>query len=74
MLTILDRFTLVHLHGKCRQSVILEYFDENPENCETSGQSCDICESSPIMVNQLPEMKAVVQAVNELPNSAEKKG
>ena len=73
MLTILNRFTLAHLHGQCRRSVNMEYFGENPKNCETSGQCCDIYGSSLIMVNRVPEMKAVAQAVKELPNSAEKK-
>ena len=54
--------------------MVLEYFGENSENYETSGQCCDICKSlSAVMVDCLPEMQAVVQAVNELPGSEEKK-
>lgn len=68
-----NRFALAHLHGKCRRAVILEYFGEGPLTCETPNQCCDICESASTMVNCLPEIKAVIQAVNELPGSGEKK-
>ena len=73
LLITFNRYAFAHLHGKCRRAVILEYFGEDPVTSETAKQCCDICESSLSSVNCLPEIEAVIQAVNELPGTGEKK-
>ena len=74
LLMTFNRYAFAHPHGKCRRGVILEYLGEDPVTSETVKQCCDIWESSLSSVNCLPESEAVIQAVNELPGSGEKKG
>ena len=68
------RFVFAHLHMKCRRAVILEYFGEVKAN-DPAYPCCDVCESSNtvMMSDCCCEIKAVVQAINDLPNSGEKK-
>ena len=70
---IINRFAFAHLHGKCRRSVILEYFGEEMIDFDDGEVCCDVCAgvSSQPMVNCLNEMQAVVRAVEELPNLGE---
>lgn len=69
------RFALAHIHGKCRRSVILEYFGESRDQVEVVDECCDVClKSNPAEhVDCSEEMKAIVHAVKEIPNKGEKK-
>ena len=58
---------------KCRRTVLLEYFGEEATVNDISYRCCDVCESSNTTSDQSYEIKAVIQAVNDLPNSGEKK-
>jgi len=58
---------------KCRRAIVLEYFGEEVKASDPAYPCCDVCESSKTMSDYRCEMKAVIQAVNDLPNSGEKK-
>ena len=58
---------------KCRRAVLLEYFGEDAAVHEPSYSCCDVCASSNTTRDQYNEIKAVIQAVHDLPNSGEKK-
>ena len=67
------RFVLASLHIKCRRTVLLEYFGEEATTNDPSYRCCDVCESSNTTSDQSCEIKAVIQAIHDLPNSGEKK-
>lgn len=70
---VLIRFVYAHLHMKCRRGVLLEYFGEEATVNDPSYPCCDVCESSNTTSDLSCEMKTVIQAVHDLPNSGEKK-
>ena len=70
---MLFRFAYGHLIGKCRRKILLEYFGEDSDFCSQSSPCCDVCESPPKLEDYSEEIKAVIQAVEELPASGEKK-
>ena len=55
--------------------MILEYFGEKVKANDPAYRCCDVCESSNAvtMSDYCCEIKAIIQAVNDLPNSGEKK-
>lgn len=58
---------------KCRRAVLLEYFGEDAIANDPSYSCCDVCASSNTTSDRSNEIKAVIQAVHDLPNSGEKK-
>ena len=65
------RFAYAHLHKKCRRAVLLEYFGED---ATANDPCCDVCELSSTSTSDYScEIRAVVQVVDELPTSGEKK-
>ena len=51
----------------------MEYFGEEPVICESANLFGDVSAFSQDVVNRLPEIEVIIQAVDELPSSGEKK-
>jgi len=51
----------------------MEYFGEEFKANDPAYPCCDVCKSSTTLSDCFYEVKAVIQAVNDLPNSGEKK-
>ena len=51
----------------------MEYFGEEPVIWENTNLCCDVRAFSQDTVNCLPEIEVIIQAVDELPSSGEKK-
>ena len=67
------RFVYAHLHMKCRRAIVMEYFGEEFKANDPAYPCCDVCKSSTTLSDCFYEVKAVIQAVNDLQNSGEKK-
>ena len=50
-----------------------EYFEEESSNVVATVPCCDVCEMSQKVVDCQNEVKAVLQVVNEIPRSGERK-
>lgn len=53
--------------------VLLEYFGEDTSTLTPSSICCDVCESPQLVSDQSEEIKAVLQVVDQLPTSGEKR-
>ena len=68
------RFVYANLQGKCRRRMLLEYFGEEfDENTQSTISCCDVCESTEATSDRYYEIRAIVQALDEVSGVGEKK-
>ena len=70
---ILPRFVYARLHNQCRREEILGHFGEEPTEANRSSPCCDVCDDPRETSDGSSEIKAVLRAISELPQSREKK-